>query len=120
MIKAKDGRLIFDDVKDLNKEIQRRIKPQVDEAIKKYNESLAEEIKKVKEQATIDAGTLMLPIIATALYEAYGFGEKRLEKFVEYFNKHLECINDGVTTADQYEDWCREQGYDCLIMEAEE
>lgn len=120
MKKAKDGRLIFDDIKDLNTEINRRIKPKVDKAIEEYHSMLESEVGKVKVQATLDASTLMLPIISTCLYEAYGFGVKRIEKFVEYFNKHLECINDGITTPDQYQEWCKEQGYKCLIVEAED
>lgn len=120
MKKAKDGRLIFDNTKDLTTEINRRIRPQLNAEIDKLHKTYDEQIAKVKEQATVDASTMMLPIIATSLYEAYGFGYKRIEKFVEYFNKHLECINDGITTADQYVDWCKEQGYKCLIVEAED
>lgn len=109
MIRAKNGNIIFENQAELAVETKRRVKFLIDK-----------EIEQVKEQATKDACTLMLPVIATCLYEAFGFGLKRFEKFAEYFDKHLSCISDGITTADQYEAWCKEQGYKCLIVEAEE
>lgn len=109
MKRCKNGEIHFKSQAELSIETKKRVETLIDK-----------ELEKVKLQATKDAGNIMLPVIATALYEAYGFGIKRIEKFVEYFNKHIECINDGVTTAEQYEEWCKEQGYKCLIVEAEE
>ena len=53
----------------------------------------------------------MTPIILTVLYEGFNFGKQRQEKFMKLFETHAECINDGVTSIDQYDDWCREKGY---------
>lgn len=109
MKECKNGEIHFKNKAELSIETKKRVEYLI-----------KQEMEKIRIQATKDAGTLMLPLIASALYEAYGFGEKRLEKFVEYFNKHLECLNDGIITVDQYEQWCKDQGYKCLIVEAEE
>jgi hypothetical protein len=117
---AKNNPYNFNNKKEFNEAVNKKFKPLINAEVVKLQAAYAKEIEGVKAQATLDASTMLLPMIATSLYEAYGFGQKRIERFVEYFNKHLECISDGVTTADQYEDWCKEKGYDCLIMEAED
>ncbi|MBP1924614.1 hypothetical protein J2Z76_000467 [Sedimentibacter acidaminivorans] len=109
----------FNNKKEFNEAVNKKFKPLINAEVEKLHAAYAKEMEEAKIQATMDASTMMLPLIATSLYEAYGFGQKRIEKFIEYFNKHLECIGDGITSADQYEDWCKEKGYDCLIMEAE-
>jgi len=72
MIKAKDGRLIFDNVKDLNAEINRRIKPQIDNEIENLHKRYDEQIENAKIQATKDASTMMLPVIATKFGSGQG------------------------------------------------
>ena len=73
MKRTKNGQIIFDNIKDLNEEINRKYKPKIDAAIREYHETL----KVAKREATKDALILLLPIGCTALYEAYGFGEKK-------------------------------------------
>lgn len=107
MKRTKNGQIIFDNIKDLNEEINRKYKPKIDAAIREYHETL----KVAKREATKDALILLLPIGCTALYEAYGFGEKRQDRFIEYFSTHMECIDKGITEIEQYREWCKEQGY---------
>lgn len=100
MKRCKNGEIHFKNMAELNAETNRRIKLILEKEIKKY-----------KQAATKEALILLLPLVCTALYEAYGFGEKRQEKFINYFQMHMECINDGITELEQYRAWCVEQGY---------
>jgi len=107
VIKAKNGTMIFENVKEFNEAVNRKYKPLIEEEIKKYQANL--EI--AKREATKDALIMLLPIVSTALYEAYNFGEKRQEKFIEYFLTHMACINQGITDLEQYREFCKDQGY---------
>lgn len=108
MIRTKNGEIHFKNQAELNKETNRRIK-----------KILETEIVKYKQAATKEAMLLILPIAFTALHEAYGFGEKRLQRFADCFMLHMECINAGVTDLEQYKEFCEEQGYKVLEVEDE-
>lgn len=105
MIRAKNGNIIFKNQAELNTETNRRIDLILEKKAIEY-----------KAEATERAMTLLLPIIGTVLYETFGFGQKRLDRFAEGFDKHLECIEEEVLTLEQYQNWCKEQGYACLIV----
>jgi hypothetical protein len=94
---AKNGNIIFKNRAELNLITKQKV-----------YETIQDALKKAKQDATREAIELLIPIACTAIYEAYGFGEKRQEAFLEYMGRHLECIQDGVTTIDQYEDWCKD------------
>ncbi len=66
-------------------------------------------IEQARHKAAKDLFALLAPVSCTAIYEAYGFAEKRQEAFLDKLTEHLECIQDGVTTIDQYQDWCKEK-----------
>lgn len=97
MKKTKDGKIIFDNTLELNRTIKQKIKPMI-----------ADITAQAKQEATKEALQLMFPIACNALYEAYGFGQKRQEQFLKYFNIHLQCLDEGVTTLDDYEKWCKD------------
>lgn len=89
------GQIIFDGPLDLKLEVKRQIKPM-----------LKEIADKAKQEAVTEALELMFPIACNAIYEAYGIGPKRQEQFLKYFKIHLQCLDEGVTTIDDYEKWC--------------
>lgn len=111
VIRAKNGNLIFNDISDLNKEIQRRIQPKIDKAIEEYHEKYNAAVEQAKTDATKEALALILPMTCNALYEVYGFGEKRLEQFIDKFMVHMSCLEQGVTDLSDYKEWCKDQGY---------
>lgn len=100
MIRAKNGNIIFKNQAELNAETNRRIKKILDKEIIKH-----------KQEATQEALVLLLPMVCNALHESHGFGEKRLNKFIDRFMIHVECLQDGITGIDDYQEWCKEQGY---------
>lgn len=106
--KKKSQQIVFKDKHAFLQEINKRFKPLIDEEIVKYNATMAKEIEKAKIEATKEAMMLILPMSCNALYEAYGIGEKRMEKFLEYFKIHLECLNKGVTDLNDYAKWCED------------
>lgn len=106
-IKAANGNIIFPDMKNVTDFFNIKAKPMIEEAIENYHSKVEE----VKQDATKEALILLLPIVCTSLYESYGFGEKRLQKFIEYFLIHMECINNGVTDLQQYKDFCKDQNW---------
>lgn len=110
MKRCKNGEIHFKNQAELSAETKRR----VDLLIKKETDKIQDKLMKT-------VMLLMLPISCTALYEGYGFGEKRLEKFIEYFHTHMECINQGVTDLDQYKKFCEDQRWKYFeVMEVEE
>lgn len=113
MKRCKNGQIIFDSTLDLTQEINRRVQPLIDKEIEKYHANL----EQAKIEATKEALILLLPIACTSLYEAYGFGEVRQQKFIDYFVKHMECVNMGVTDLEQYREFCVEQGLKYFEME---
>ena len=100
MITAKNGNIIFKNRAELNIMTKDLVRKEVTKVI-----------EQAKRKSTEEALLLLLPIACTSLYEAYGFAEKRQEKFIEYFITHMQCIEDGVTDIGQYKDWCKQQGY---------
>lgn len=100
------GQIIFDGPLDLKREIKRQIKPMLDDMA-----------SKAKQEAVGEALELMLPIACNCIYEAYGFNKKRLKPFLEYFATHIECLDSGVTTLDDYRKWCKDNGIKYIEME---
>ena len=100
MITAKNGNIIFENRAELNLKTKELVRKEV-----------AKLIDEAKRKSTEEALTLILPMACNALYECYGFGEKRLEKFIDQFMLHMECLQDGVTGLDDYAKWCKDQGY---------
>lgn len=106
MIKGKYGQLTFANEKELSKAIDKYIQPI---------------LVKAKEQATREgtetALKLILPLAVNALYEVQGIGEKRINQFIDRFYVHMECLQDGVVTPEEYRDWCLKQGYKVVKVE---
>lgn len=94
----------FRNKKEFNEAVNKKFKPLINAEIEKYHNNL----EQAKIKSTKEALILLLPIACTAIHEAYGFAEKRQEKFIEYFTTHMQCINDGITDIQQYKDWCIE------------
>lgn len=120
MKRCKNGNIIFKNVAELNKEIQRKIQPQINKAIEKYHEP----IDKIKEDATVEgtkiAQNFLFCLVCNALYEVPGVGDKRMKAFIKRLKVHQECVEEGVVTLTQYKNWCLEQGYKVVeIVEAE-
>lgn len=109
MIKAKDGRLIFDNVKDLNIEINRRIKPLIDKEIEKHSNAKVQEIM-----------TMLLPVLSTSLYEAYKFSEEKQELCILRVIKNMtECTEENIFEWDEYKEFCEKKGKKFFMMEVE-
>lgn len=100
MITAKNGNIIFKNRAELNIVTKDLVRKEVTKVI-----------EQAKRKSTEEALLSLLPIACTSLYEAYGFAEKRQERFIDYFITHMECINDGITDIEEYRKWCQEQGY---------
>lgn len=96
--------IVFRNKKEFNQAVNRKFKPLINEEIKKYHANL----EQAKIKATEDALMFILPLCCTVLNEVYGFGSKRQEKFIEYFIKHMECLEEGVTDIEQYKEYCKE------------
>ena len=96
MIKHKNGSITFKNKHELKIEINKHLKPI---------------LAKAKEEITENIEAMLIPIISTCLNEAFGMGEVRQDKFMKLFDTHMECLNDGVTSLDQYEEWCIDKGY---------
>lgn len=109
--KKKQEQIIFNSKQEFNQAVNAKFKPLIDEEVKKLMQKYEAAVSEAKTNATREALILILPIACNALYEAYGYREKRLEKFVRYFQIHMECLNDGVTDLDDYKQWCQDQGY---------
>lgn len=107
MIKGKYGQLTFANEKELSQAIDKYIQP-----------ILAEAKEQATTKGTETALKLLLPLIVNALYEVQGIGEKRINQFIDRFNVHMECLQDGIVTPEEYRDWCLEQGY--KVVEVEE
>ena len=116
MIRTKDKKIIYDSIKEVSEDFNRRAKPMIDEAIADYHKKL----EQAKQESTKEALILLLPIVCTSLYEAYNFGEVRQQKFIDYFVRHMECINLGVTDIEQYREFCVEQGLKFFDIEGVE
>ena len=102
MIKAKNGNIIFRNTAELNNEIMRKMS----KAVETYHKT-----------DTKNALNLFKPLALNALYEVPGVGEKRINQFLDRFNVHMECLQDGVVTPEEYRDWCLEQGYKVVEVE---
>lgn len=100
MKRCKNGEIHFKNQAELSAETKRR----VDLLIKKETDKIQDKLMKT-------VMLLMLPISCTALYEAYGFAEVRQQKFIDYFIKHMSCINEGIVNLEQYKEFCKDQGY---------
>ncbi len=96
-------------IDELNAEIQRKIQPKIDKAIEEYHEKYNAAVEQAKTDATRNALLMIYPIACNSIYEAYGIGTKRMDKFLEYFSRHLECLNSGVTDVDDYKKWCEDE-----------
>lgn len=111
MIKAKNGNIIFKNVAELNKEIQRKMQPQINKAIEKYHEP----VDKMKKDATVEgtkiAQNFLFCLACNALYEVPGIGDKRMDAFIKRLKVHQECVEEGIVTLTQYKDWCISKGY---------
>lgn len=99
MKRTKDGKIIFDNSLELNRTIKEKIKPMLNDVI-----------SKAKQDAVREALELMVPLVCNALYESHGFGPKRQEQFLKCVHVHLQCLDEGVTTIDDYEKWCKDSG----------
>lgn len=118
--KKKQEQIIFNSKQEFNQAVNAKFKPLIDEEVRKLMDKYQKAVEQAKTDATREALTLILPIACNALYEAYGYREKRLEKFVRYFQIHMECLNDGVTDLDDYKQWCQDQGYNFIdILEVQ-
>ena len=106
--KKKSQQIVFKDNTHSYRKLTSDLNHYVDEEIVKYNATMAKEIEKAKIEATKEAMMLILPMSCNTLYEAYGIGEKRMEKFLEYFKIHLECLNKGITDLNDYAKWCED------------
>ena len=104
MKRCKNGEIHFKNSFELNQFFNKKLKPIIDGEIEEYHKNL----EKAKINSTKEALTLILPIACTSLYEAFGFAEKRQEKFIDCFTKHIECLNEGVTDLDDYQKWCKD------------
>lgn len=106
--KKKSEQITFKDKHEFLQEINKRFKPLIDAEVEKYNATMVKEIEKAKIDATKEALLLILPMSCNALYEAHGIGQKRMEKFLEYFKIHLGCLNEGITDLNDYAKWCED------------
>lgn len=111
--KAKNGNIIFPDMKSVSEFFNIKAKPMIDQAIEDYHKKL----EQAKEDATKEALILMLPIACTSLNESYNFSEVRLQKFIDCFENHMSCINEGVTNLEQYKEFCKDEGWKFFDME---
>ncbi len=119
--KKKQEQIIFNSKQEFNQAVNAKFKPLIDEEVKKLMQKYEAAVSEAKTNATREALMLILPIACNALYEAYGYREKRLEKFVKYFQVHMECLNEGITTLEDYKQWCQDQGYKFIdILEVED
>ena len=108
----------FRNKKEFNAAVNKKIKPLINAEIEKYHKNL----EQAKIDATNEALVLLLPIVCTSLYEAFGFAEVRQDKFLDYFSIHMQCIEDGVTSLDQYQQWCQDNNvryFKCIEVEKE-
>jgi len=105
--KKKQEQIIFKNKHEFNQAVNAKFKPLIDEEVKKLMDKYQKAVEQAKTDATREALALILPIACNALYEAYGYREKRLEKFVKQFQIHMECLNMGVTDLDDYKNGVR-------------
>jgi hypothetical protein len=69
----------------------------------KHNDNAVKQalFRKHKEEKLIDAVFVIhLTIALYILHNKFGFGEKRLSKFVKEFEEQLDCYNKGYVTLD--------------------
>lgn len=90
------GELRFKDKKAFNQAVNRHVKPIIEK----------EKVKIVK-----DIWASIEPVISTCLYEAYGFGEVRQQKFFKYLKEHMLCLEEGYTVLEMYLRWCKDHNY---------
>lgn len=118
--KKKQQQIIFDSMQDFNKAVNIQFNRLMKEEIHKYQGRYEKAIEQAKIDAAKHVASLLVPLVINAMYEAYGIGPKRAEKFIEYFNRHIECVNEGVLNYNDYENWCKEMGYKFIKMEDED
>lgn len=106
----KPKQLIFKSENEFRKAVNAHYMPMLQREIDTLQLAYKDQLTKAKIDATQEALIFLLPISCTALYEAYGFAEKRQESFINYFTEHIQCLEDGITSVDQYRDWCLDKG----------
>ncbi len=111
----KKQQIVFNSKHELSKFINENFKTKINAEIRKYHANLEkevqEEVAKSRAEYMKQASIMLIPLVLNSLYEAYGIGSKRAVKFIEYFNKHIECYNDGIVDYDSYVQWCKDMGY---------
>jgi hypothetical protein len=55
-----------------------------------------------------------------SLHDEFGFGKKRIEKFLERASRQFECINSGLVTIEDMKGWCKEHELDYQAIFQEE
>lgn len=88
----------------MNRAERRRQKKATEKAEKVVNVKAAD-VMRIKENATIEAANkafiLMLAIPMIVLRDDFGFGGKRLTKFIDRALEQYKCFESGVVTIDE-------------------
>lgn len=88
----------------MNRAERRRQKKATEKAEKVVNIKAAD-VTQIKENATIEAANkafiLMLAIPMIVLRDDFGFGGKRLTKFIDRVLEQYKCFESGVVTIDE-------------------
>ena len=57
-----------------------------------------QELKKHEDDMFWRAFRILIPVVAWSLHEEYGFGGKRIDRFMRAFKKYLDYLDDGTFT----------------------
>jgi len=78
-----------------------------EEGLQKY---MMTELETIKKSATLSAIEGLMGSIIISLNNEFGFGKKRLNKFIDRLNLQYECVESGDMSLDDFNRWALDKG----------
>jgi hypothetical protein len=74
-------------------------------------EGMAEELNRVRKEVAEYTASRVIAVLSEVLVDEFGFGHKRLQRFIDRANKKFEALDQGYATIDEvYENIIKQTG----------
>lgn len=111
---CKNGQIIFKNRAEFNAEVNKHFKPLIEKEV-------SSKVQQAKDEAVKQVMNLMLPVLTTSLFNAYGYEESEQEPCIKQFIKNMnECTEENIFEWDEYREFCEKKGKKYFEMEIEE
>jgi hypothetical protein len=98
--------------RNINTKVKNRTYTFTEEQLQKY---IMTELETIKKSATYSAIEGLMGSVIISLCDEFGFGAKRINKFIDKLNNQYECVERGDVTLDDFNAWALEKGINYKI-----